>query len=274
MSTRVQAVVLPDDLASQMHTMKAEIDALQIDVLKSNTPWYRQASTLIALFALLFSTFTAGLSLWITHQQDVETRTQRVNATRAELRSLIQRLVVLDSEMQRYRLQYSDNPDALAAFQGAANQESILLSSEAWLIMQAIPGQATAPEYYSVARALANSSRFVESVKVAEAGLSQAEDSLSRVSLLRQIGADQFTLGRLQDARNTYAQAVQIVESDDSNGQAFINQTNAFTEALWANGELIAKHCAEADRVLTRAENRSSGQPFVTQVRETFKKSC
>jgi tetratricopeptide (TPR) repeat protein len=254
--------------------MKAEIDALQIDVLKSNTPWYRQASTLVALFALLFSTFTAGLSLWITHQQSVEAHTQRVNDTRTELRSVIQRLLVLDSEQARLRLQYAENPAALASFLGTSNQEAILLADEAWRTMQNIPGKATAPEYYTIARALASNSRYAESIKVAEEGLSLSQDPLSRVALLRQIGIDQFNLGQFQDGSLTYARAVQLIESDHSNGQSFINQTNAFTEAQWANQELSAKHCAEADRLLTKAENRLSNQPFVTQVRAAFEESC
>lgn len=46
----------------EVQDLKREVDALQIKVLSGTKPWYKKASTLIALFALIFSFGTTIIS--------------------------------------------------------------------------------------------------------------------------------------------------------------------------------------------------------------------
>ena len=90
----------------QLRTVKAEVDALQIDALKKAVPWYGNPSTLIAAFALLIS---LGSTIF-TYVRNVD---QDNWALRAELRSLILRLN--DLPLKGYELQQKYQEEGLIA---------------------------------------------------------------------------------------------------------------------------------------------------------------
>ncbi len=58
------------EIESRLDGLKQEVDALQVKVLSETAPWYRQASTLIAFFALVFSFGTTVISYQRAAEQD------------------------------------------------------------------------------------------------------------------------------------------------------------------------------------------------------------
>src|SRR3954463_15025024 len=73
-------------LERRVDTMKQEIDALQIEVMKGSSPWYRNipvvVSMAVAVLAFVFSLVTTVLS-------DRRIGQEEKHQTRVELRSLI-----------------------------------------------------------------------------------------------------------------------------------------------------------------------------------------
>ena len=90
-------------LEKKVRSVSAEIDALQIRVLSESKPWYKQAATLIALFALIFS---FGSTL-VANKRAAELDER---AMRQELRELVLQLVQQPLKGIELNEKYKDQP--------------------------------------------------------------------------------------------------------------------------------------------------------------------
>jgi hypothetical protein len=124
--------------------MKREIDALQIQAMKSDRPWYKQvpviAPLLVSLLALLFSFATTYVA---EHRVAREER----HDARVELRGLIQRLVGLSKENVKLHREYADDSQALAALSSATNTENIVFGQQAADLISELGDDVGASEY-------------------------------------------------------------------------------------------------------------------------------
>ncbi len=86
-----ESQITKTDLIERIHSIKSEVDALQIAVMKQHAPWYKNIAVIVSIMALLFSFGTTYVSYNRTKTQDIQN-------SRSELRSLLQRIAVLPKE--------------------------------------------------------------------------------------------------------------------------------------------------------------------------------
>src|SRR4051794_24261417 len=139
--------VAPTD--SSFELLKREVDSIQIHLLASTKPWYRQASTIISLLAFLFSFGTTAISL-------IRARDQDRHSWKQEIRGLIMQIVDLPLKNAELLEKNAANPLALGSVNATMNQETIILTDQAILAISKIPDLVTSNEYLAVAGALSS----------------------------------------------------------------------------------------------------------------------
>jgi hypothetical protein len=118
------------DLRGQMTVMKGEIDALKIASAQAGKPWYRQASVIIAVAALLFSMVS-------TYYADHLTTEQSKVASRSELGQLIQLLSALPEKDTELAAKYAGAPTTMISLRGISQPR-------AWSSLSTRPTSSTA----------------------------------------------------------------------------------------------------------------------------------
>jgi tetratricopeptide (TPR) repeat protein len=260
---------------ADLQMLKKEVDALQIKLLATSTPWYRQASTLIAFFALLFSFGTTLVSLQRAEEQDRRNWKQ-------ELRGLILELVALPLKSVELTEKFEGRPLVLGGLQGALNQESLILADQASRVVREIPDLVTAQEYLALAGAFHNGGQLERAKEMRDRAIAVSETPIDAITALRQLGAmafqqRDFAAGRkhYQDARNYFSSAA---PGEDAGVVAF---TDSLTEMFWAQAEAIARQCeefrfhiAEAKKIVTEAGSGSAAEQNLPQIVETESYGC
>jgi tetratricopeptide (TPR) repeat protein len=227
-----------DSMQDQLTTMKKEIDALQIELGESNRPWYKQASTVIAVAALLFSFGT-------TYYSNRQARLQNIHNAKAELRGLIQQIESASLAFVEIQNKYKDNPQALGLANSLARTRQIVLITQAADIVDSIPAEITAQEYFAVASALNTIAGTERVLPYYQRGLAKADNIDSYTAITRSIGGFHFSTGNYELGRSAFTQA--LTASDRFHlSEYYRRYYNAFTHISWAGAELSAKHCPEA----------------------------
>lgn len=231
----------PTEMSSEedrFRTLKAEVDALQIAAMKSSEPWYQNASTLIAAFALLISLGTTIFSYF-------ESIDQENWALRAELRSLILRLN--DLPLKNYELQLKYRGDELVAgdLAGYSNNENSIIATHAAEIIKRIPSMVSGAEIMSVAVALRNSNQLGISTDMLRAGLEGENNSDSMVAILRNLALNSFLGGNPDKGREYYIEALGLFNSGQFTPPSAYYEfiTHALTEMYWAQQEAFISNC-------------------------------
>jgi tetratricopeptide (TPR) repeat protein len=230
----------------QLATMKAEIDALQIGLSEKSKPWYTQSSVIISILALLFSFSTTIYSYQRTQREDVH------NA-KVELRDLIQRLTDIRQENLDLGKKYADDPNALLVAAGSLNIQQIVLAKQALAIVDEIPREVSATEYYAVASALAVAGVHDRTTELYQRALNSARDVHDWVDAAHGLGQTAFSVGDLARGRAAYQQALNVFKRFPSRNVDYNQNINAYTELLWAQTELGQMQCSEAKTHLERA---------------------
>lgn len=221
------------DLAQEFDLIKREIDALQIAVMKSHTPWYRNISTIISVLALLFSFGTTVVSYRRTEAQDIESQ-------RADLRSMLQRLASLPKENFEIGLRHADNPAAQAALAGYVNQENAMLARQAAELARRLPeDKVSATEFYAVALALQHSYNIDDSQYFLLRAIESARDFSDEIAAVRAYANLLFTTGKPEAGRVEYQKALSVFSNPKYRGYNDYtrNSTHAWTELHWAYSE-------------------------------------
>src|SRR5215475_5713683 len=141
-----------EDLQGEITNLRNRLDSLAENGQSgSKKPWYKEVATIISLAAFVFSFGTTVFSYKRAHDQDIHN-------FRAELRGLLQRLVVLPKENVEIYQKYGTDPSRVIELSGYVNQENVLISKQASEIIERLPkNEVSATDYYSVAVALAQS---------------------------------------------------------------------------------------------------------------------
>ena len=230
--------------------MKSEIDGLQIQAGERSKPWYRQASTVIAVIALLFSAAT-------TYYANVRTAEQEVRAARAELGQLIQRLSALPKENMELRASYADNLEVLGALGGSIATETLVLGQQAADVIDRLPDDVSATEYYAVANALMQSGFYPRAQSLTERGLQRDADLTTKASLRRTQGNLFFLTGPLAEGRREMKRALDLYADQPDELRA---SASAYTEIFWASAEESAGQCQEVTSHADQAEELVSSK--------------
>jgi tetratricopeptide (TPR) repeat protein len=232
---------VPAALQEQLSTMKKEIDALQIEVAKPATPWYRQASVVIAVLALVFSFLT-------TYYSNHRTQLQDVHNAKIELRQIMQQLQDLTTVSAEYLDKYKNRPQVLGSALSMARTQQILLASQAADVIDEIPDDVGSTEYAAVAEVLATVDTSQRVYRYYERAIARAQDRDSYFAALRGLASVYYRVGDLEKGRSTYSRAVADATSGPWSNAAVASKMNviAYTELLWSTAELNAKQCGLA----------------------------
>jgi hypothetical protein len=255
--------------------MKSEIDALQVGMAEKSRSWYKQAATMIALAALLFSAVTTWYSEKRIHEQDV-------HSARQELSQLIQRLGALPKENLELREMYAKDPVARATLSGLLSQENDLLAKRAAEIIDILPPRrVSAIEYHAVASALTQSGVYDRSLQMIQRGLPVADDANDLTALLRSYAQLLYETGDLPGGQAKFQEALDVFKRYPVNVSWYVDSTHAITELLWARNELGQRRCAEANAHVRRAADhiarvRYDRWGLAGQLRQTqeFARTC
>jgi hypothetical protein len=145
--------------------LKEEVDALQVHVMGLDKPWYKQISNLVAVLALLFSFLTTYLSF--TREEQIAQQ-----ASRIQLRELIQRIIEVPRQSFELVQKYNDQPFVAASFGSMFNQETAVLINQAYEITRGIRIKISSGEFLAVAQALALHGRLTETRELIDKAVS------------------------------------------------------------------------------------------------------
>ena len=244
--------------------LKEEVDALQVLVMKQQQPWYRDAASIVAILALVFSFGTTIVSYQRTSQEDV-------HAAEIELRALLSRLSAIPAEMTENAKTYADDPGAVASLTSVLTQEQILLAKQAAQVLLGIPQErVTAAQYLLVANVLIGNGIDRAGLQLLDSAIVVSRDVNDFVSAVRVKAFRLFQLQRIDEGRDLYQQALAVwnrrgFETQDT---AFRDYTDLQTRVGWAQAELSVGNCAETQAQLDEARKLAPRFPANdTQVR-------
>lgn len=215
----------------------------------AKTRWYRQASALIALMALVFSPATTFYAERRSGERDEV-------AARVELSQLIQRLTALPRETAEIQAQYAQNPGLVALLGGTLETEKMVMVQQAGTVIRRIPDDVSATEYFAVAQAMLESGLLSGAEELIDAGLAREPDTPTRAALLRIRGGLHFATGEVTEGRRAFAEALDVYAGERA---ALAAGPMVFTEYLWAFQEKWAGECALAADHVAAARERLEG---------------
>lgn len=214
-----------------------------------DTPWYRQASVLIAVLALAFSITATWLG-------EVRAGERDEAAARVELSQLIQRLAALPRENVELQAAYADDAAVLNSLGGMITTEHTVLARQAYDVIQRVDEHVTGAEYFAVAQALFQTGNYVAADALLDDGIAIETDPFSLAALWRMEGQVAFTTGEVDRARSAMANALEVFAAQPPSIAA---SADAFTETLWAEAEQVAGECDAAADHLELARRHLSG---------------
>jgi tetratricopeptide (TPR) repeat protein len=229
-----------DSTQDQLVTMKKEIDSLQIAMGESNRPWYRQASTIIAVVAVL-------LSLGTTYYSSRQARLQNIHNAKVELRGLIKEIESASLANVDIRNKYKNNAAALELAGSLVRTRQIVLVSQATDIIDSIPDEVTATEYYAVGSALSTISPQ-RVLSYYERGLAKADNVDSYLGISHSLGLHYFSIGDYERGRSSFTQALTSHDRFGQSSESLRRYHNAFTYYQWAAAELSIRNCPAANK--------------------------
>lgn len=251
------------ELSARIDAIKQQLSDLEIVVTGQKKIWYKDASTIIAVLALMFSFGTTLVSLQRSAAQDLESRRQ-------DLRGLLQRLAALPKENLDASVRYAADPNSRTFYGGLINQETTLLSQQAGELAKRLPKESVSSvEYYSVAMAMQNTYNFAGAKEFLKLSMDSARNFNEEIGAVRSSANLEYIEGHPQAGRVLYQQALNIFAKYSGYDSYTIANTHITTELFWANSEaglgsrdLVAQHVQNAENILS-ALAPSPGKAFL-----------
>jgi tetratricopeptide (TPR) repeat protein len=246
-----------DAIHTRLDSMRDEIGVLQVRTSERAKPWFRQASTvstLVALLALVFSVMSAIYADRRAREQDLRTQQQNIQNARTQLGELIQRLDAVPRENADLLKNYGHDPETLSRLAGNLNTENIALAGQAADIIKSIPGHVSATEYFAVATALGYSGLYDRAQEMFQAGMSVKTDQITRTALVQSYASLLFAVGDITGGRAKMQEALDIYQKQPTRFKGQVLSSNAFTHMFWSRLEVGARQCREAKHHFEEAE--------------------
>jgi len=242
------------EVEEQLQTIKAEVDALQIQAAKDSGPWFSKPANLLSVFALVFSFGTTTFSLHRSYQADIA-------SNRTEVRELVQRITRLPIENFELMQKYETNAQG-QALGAMINQEQLLLANQAAEKINIYPESFNSTEYFAVAGALANanSPTFVPLFLQRAMDLSATANDFIVAS--RSYGHLLFTQSKADEGRSYYSKALTDVWAKYNNVDPFYRLgLNIQTSLNLANSEAMVGNSSASDRAISNAQSYINEMP-------------
>jgi hypothetical protein len=123
--------------------------------------------------------------------------------------------------------------------------------SQALELVHQLKGDVAAAEYYAIVASFLDANQQAGLEDLVEEGLDVADDAVSEVTLLRQLGRILFRQSDVAGRRARYAEALKVFEKYPGHGPSYIAFNKATTRASWARSERSFGDCDEAWRQVT-----------------------
>ncbi len=205
-------------------------------------------STTISLIALLVSSGTTFVTYIRTYKQDIQDN-------RRELRTLLERLIAIPREKIEFNQKHAGDREALFAYDQICNQENTLLSRQAAEVARRLKSKyVSATEYLSIGFALQRAYNLQGAKEFLELASKSATDFNDKIAAIRTLAYIYFLLGKPEDGRAKYREAVQIFSEYQGYDQYTQFTTNIQTELNWSNAEASINYKPAAIEHLERAE--------------------
>lgn len=239
-------------LREKVETLKNEVDALQINILKQNKPWYKNIPIILSIMALLFSFGT-------TYVSNNRIARQETHGLKAELRTLLQRMATLPKDNFELNQKYLDDHQAISFIGSLINQENTILVNQAVEIAHKLPTeQITSIEYYSLANALQSAYRIDEAEEFFKLAIETATDFNSEIGAIRTYANLLFLKNKISEGRKMYEVALAIFTKYDDFDEFTKSSTHIITELSWATAEAnvgmqnnINQHLIKAEEIVS-----------------------
>ena len=230
----------PSSGDARFDALKAEVDALQVEVMRQKAPWFRDAASIVAILALVFSFGTTVVSFQKTASDDL-------HASEIELRTLIGRLSALPLEALRSSREFEDDAGALSVLNSLITQEQILVAKHAAAAIEALPDdRVTSAQRLLVGNILVGNQVDDLGLALLDEAINTARDSNDYISALRSYGFRLFQVNRVDFGREQYRLALLAFERFPSSSPAYVTYSHLQTHIGWAQAELSVGNCAEA----------------------------
>jgi len=253
----------------------ARVEAAGGDAAASpSVPWYRNISTVISVTALAFSFGTTFVSYHRTKLQDIQ-------ASRQELRGILQRLSAIPREMLDATKKYAADPTSITGISQLYNQESTLLSRQAGEIVKRLPkGVVSATEYYAIAVAFQTSYNLAAAKEFLQMAMEKANNFNDEIGAIRSSAYMEFLTGQPQAGRVKFQQALNIFAKYPNYDPFTVASTHISTELFWGGSEavtgefqLATQHADNAEKIVeslppSMGADQLKGQ--IEQAREQF----
>src|SRR5207253_4702461 len=177
--------------------------ALEGEMRGIRRPWFREATSIVAVLALAFSFGTTIVSLNRTNQQDQ-------NEKKTQLLSLIDQVSTITRTFADAQTAYANNPGVLATLSSVLNQEQLLAAEQAASIMAQIPNDVGSAAYTFVANILVSNGLDDLGLPLFQRGIDSAMNANDLVGALRSNGFRDFAIGRVKEGRALFARAVDV----------------------------------------------------------------
>lgn len=229
---------MDEDLKQRMATLESDVDTLQNKALEKDAPFFKTSSFWISIGALVFSVAT---TLWSSVKADA----QEMQASRQELRVLLQRLAALPKENLEASRKYATDQVAAQTIGSLINQENAILARQAAEITAKLSkAMVSSTEYYAVAMALENAYELGPTRRLLNLSIETAAergDFASEIGARRGLAYLDFMTGKPDDGRNGYRAAKDIFARYPDFDQYTKVNTGFLTEMNWASAEAIAR---------------------------------
>jgi len=250
-------------LETRVQMIKDEVDTLQSSIMRQQTSWYKNISTIIAAIALLFSFGTTYVSYNRTMSQDM------LNLN-AELRGILPRIVQLTKEDIELTDKYANNPEVSGYLKAYNLQINNLLARQAASIAKLLPkDRVTATEYYSIAIALEKASEHERAREFYEFAKNSSNNYDDESASLRSSANHLFAIGRPEEGRIEYQKALKLFTKYQGVNDLTKKQLFFWTEFGWASSEYQYGSVDEAYQHIVSAERYTS---LPNPTLENFKK--
>ena len=235
------------DTAAELKLLRYQVDILQIATAEKKKPWYKQASIIVSVMALLFS-FASATYMQIGKNAE-ETRSQK-----DELRKILTLVLDLRGDYQN-RIGPIQNAEIKEEAGTYLNAKRMIYLQAAELLVAKIPQHVSTSEYHVLAWEAIYDSNFKQAKKYLDDSLNASRDTLSKLLALRSLASFYFIQGPLKDpakARKLFQQIedelTNITPLDD-----YSLYIQGQTYQYWGFGELANNFQAEGAQKIEMA---------------------
>jgi hypothetical protein len=233
-------------------------------------PWYRDMSTVISITALAFSFGTTFVSYHRTEMQDIQ-------ASRQELRGILQRLSAIPRENLEAAKRYAGDQSSIAGVSQLYNQECTMLSRQAAEIVKRLPKNlVSGTEYYAIAIAFQSSYNLSAAKEFLTLAMGVANNFNDEIGAIRSSANLDFITGQPQEGRILYQQALNIFAKYPNYDPYTIASTNIYTELFWGGSEagigemqLATQHADNAERIVEGLPASMGSDGLRAQIEQT-----